>query len=134
MFGLKGRDTFNKPTSNFGDILKKTGKWWIKLFPYFLTLLIVICIVVMGYVWYTYLYNKDVTEEEKQQYIDKKNKEVTFKKEKFNELKNEIILRKERFEENRIEYEDIFYHTKKDIEEDVVDEMGIIEENIQTQK
>jgi hypothetical protein len=119
MFGLKGRDTFNKPTSDFGDIIKKTGKWWLKFFPYILGVFITIGICILGYVWYTYLYHKELSVQEKQEYIDKKNKEVTFKKEKFNEVKENILFRKEEYQKPRQEYVDIFYRTEViDIEDE----------------
>ncbi|MEA3323128.1 MAG: hypothetical protein U9Q12_02805, partial [Patescibacteria group bacterium] len=109
MFGLRGRDTFNKPTSDISDIMKKMRKWGAKAFPYVLGVLIIFIGSVIGYVWYTNMNTKNVSEEEKQQYIDKKSKETLFKKEKFDELKAIILLRQEHFDESRNEYSDIFY-------------------------
>ena len=109
MFGLKGRDTFNKPTSDVGASIKKAGRWWVKSFPVILWIIVIYVIVVIGYAWYSYLYKKDVTEQEKKAYINKKINEVTFKKEKFDILKNEISKRQERFDKQKDKYRDIFY-------------------------
>ncbi len=122
MFGLKGRDTFNKPTSDIGLIIKKAGQWWTKLFPVVFWVVIVYVVAVIGYTWYSYLYKKDVTEQEKKAYIDKKMNEVIFKKEKFDILKNEISKRQERFDKQKDEYRDIFYEHEllyKDRQEEI---------------
>ena len=109
MFGLKGRDTFNKPTSNIGMSVKKAGQWWLKLFPVVLWIIVFYIIVMIGYAWYSYLYQKDITDDEKGIYIDKKMSELTFKKEKFDTLKSIIIKRQEHFENQKVDYEDVFY-------------------------
>lgn len=123
MFGLKGRDTFNKPTSDIGMIVEKVKGWWIKLFPYMLLGIILYIIVIIGYTWYTYLDKKDVSEKEKKEYIDKKMKEITFKKEKFDTLKDTISKRQEHFNEQKNKYGDIFYEPEglqEESQEDVV--------------
>ncbi len=122
MFGLKGRDTFNKPTSSVGMTMKKIGQWWVKSFPIILWIIVVYVIVVIGYTWYSYLYKKDVTEQEKKAYINKKMNEVTFKKEKFDTLKNEISKRQERFDKQKDEYRDIFYEREL-LHDDVLKEL-----------
>ena len=71
MFGLHGRDTFNRPTSSLSQITSSVCKWWIKLFPYVLTILILVIGGVIVYVWHTYLYNIDVSDAQKQEHIDK---------------------------------------------------------------
>jgi len=121
MFGLKGRDTFNKPTSDINMIIKKAKKWWIKLFPYVLLTIIFCIIIVIGYTWHKYLYTKDVTETEKTEYVDKKMKEVTFEKEKFDTLREKIFKRQEQFNKQRGEYNNVFYKQKK-LENDKNDE------------
>lgn len=113
MFGLKGRDTFNKPRSSLGQIMENARKWWMKLFPFLIFALFVLIIVVIGNTWYSYVYVKGVSEQEKQEYINKKNKEVAFKKEKYDNLKQIIIKRGEHFNADRIEYANIFYVEKK---------------------
>lgn len=124
MFGLKGRDTFNKPTSDIGMIIKKAKKWWAKLFPFILLGIIFYIVVIIGYTWYIYLDKKDVSEEEKKEYIDKKMKEVTFKKEKFDAMRNVVSKRQERFNEQKDKYGDIFYEPgglQEELQEDVVE-------------
>jgi len=124
MFGLKGRDTFNKPTSDIGMIVKKAKGWWIKLFPYMLLGIILYIIVIIGYTWYTYLEKKDVSEQEKKEYIGKKMKEITFKKEKFDILKDTVSKRQERFNEQKNKYGDIFYEPgglQEESQEDIVE-------------
>lgn len=111
MFGLRGRDTFNKPTSDMSSIMKKMREWGAKAFPYAMVVLVIIIVSVIGYVWYVNMNTKDVTVEEQKQYIDKKNKETLFQKEKFDELKKMVLLRQERFDESRSQYNDIFYNT-----------------------
>lgn len=127
MFGLRGRDTFNKPTSDISSIMKKMREMGAKAFPYAMAILVIIIVSVIGYVWYVNMNTKDVTAEERKQYIDKKNKETLFKKEKFDELKKMVLLRQERFDESRSQYNDIFYNTgiqgddedKDDVENEV---------------
>ncbi|MEN8252625.1 MAG: hypothetical protein ABFQ53_03535 [Patescibacteria group bacterium] len=114
MFGLKGRDTFNEPDTKISDVTKKAGKWWMKSFPYILMTLAIFSVFIIVYVWHAYISVKDVSEEEKTQYIEQKNSEISFKKEKFDELKSAILLREKTFKEPRVEYEDIFYHIKKE--------------------
>ncbi len=109
MFGLKGRDTFNKPTSDVGVTVKKVGQWWIKSFPNILWIIGFCVIAIIVYTWYLYLYKKDVTEKEKQAYIAKQMSEVTFKKKKFDTLKDIIIKRQENFDKQRVKYKDVFY-------------------------
>lgn len=121
MFGLRGRDTFNKPTSDINAIMKKMREWGSKAFPYAMVVLVIVIASIIGYVWYTSMNAKIVSEEEKKQYIDKKNKETIFKKEKFDELKSVILLRQERFYESRGQYSDIFYDVEiqqEDVSED----------------
>ncbi len=121
MFGLRGRDTFNKPTSDINAIMKKMREWGSKAFPYAMVVLVIVIASIIGYVWYTSMNAKIVSEEEKKQYIDKKNKETIFKKEKFDELKSVILLRQERFYESRGQYSDIFYDAEiqqEDVSED----------------
>jgi len=113
MFGLKGRDTFNKPASDFSMIMKEARKWWIKLFPYVLWTIFFCIIIIMGYTWYVYLHAKDVSEKEKMEYVDKKIKEVIFKKEKFDTLKENVLRRQEQFNKQRAQYNNIFYKQKK---------------------
>jgi hypothetical protein len=117
MFGIRGRDTFNKPMSDTGDVMKKMREWGAKAFPYAMVVLVIIIGGVIGYVWYVSMNTKDVSGEEKKQYIDKKNKETIFKKEKFDELKSMILLRQERFDESRGQYSDIFYDAEIQQEE-----------------
>ncbi len=118
MFGLKGRDTFNKPRSSSGQIMEDARKWWMKLFPCLIFALFVLIIVVIGNIWYSYVYVKGVSEQEKQEYINKKNKEAAFKKEKYDNLKQVILKRGEHFNTDRVEYTNIFYVEKKVEQED----------------
>jgi len=115
MFGIKGRDTFNKPTSDVEEVLNKFHTIWLKYFKYLLLILLVINICIIGYIWYKYLYGKNITEKEKQEYIIKKKAEVTFKKKQFDELKQKALVRREKFEEEYSEQKDIFYR-ENDIE------------------
>jgi len=133
MFGIKGRDTFNKPTSDIGQLVSVFHKWWLRLFPYALGLVIVVAIGMIGYIWYTYLYAKDVTEVEKKEYVDKKNKEVIFKKEKFDALKGIVLLRQERFDAERESHKDFFYKKeyKEEQQNDDVELYIISQENLQ---
>jgi hypothetical protein len=109
MFGIKGRDTFNKPKSSFGEKIQELRTWWIKYFSYILLLLLVLMVGFAGYIWYTYLYDKDVSEQEKQEYIIQKSGTITLKKEKFETIQTELEHRKEVYEAPRQEYKDIFY-------------------------
>ncbi|HIP50333.1 MAG TPA: hypothetical protein EYG99_02685 [Candidatus Pacebacteria bacterium] len=120
MFGLKGRDTFNKPTSSIGMTVKKVGRWWVKSFPFILWIIVFYIVAIIGYTWYSYLYKKNVTEEEKHVYIDKRMSEVTFEKERFNLLKDMVSKRQERFDKQRDRYRDIFYEREL-LEGDVVE-------------
>lgn len=113
MFGIKGRDTFNNPLSDRAKFAASLKERWLKYFPYFLFLLIAIVVTFGGYVWYAYVYTKELSEEETTIYINQKKQEVIFREKKFNELKDQIIQRAERFDEQRKEYNDIFYHVKK---------------------
>jgi len=118
MFGLKGRDTFNKPTSNVGITIKKAGQLWIRFFPVVLWIIVGYIIVMIGYTWHSYLHKRDVTEQEKDVYISKQIKEATFKKGQFDALKNTISKRQEYFDGQKNEYRDIFYEhelSQKDV-------------------
>ena len=124
MFGLKGRDTFNKPRSTFEEKMQKFSVWWMKYFSYILLTLFFVALSVIGYIWYEYLYNKEVTEQEKQNYIIQKSNAITFKKEKFETIQQELNSRKEKFDAPRVEYRDIFYKTQ--IQEDEIMDEDII--------
>lgn len=112
MFGIKGRDTFNRPISTRAQIMLMIKKKWVRYFPFFLIFLIFSVIIFIAYVWYVYVYTKELTPEEETIYINEKKQEVIFRQKKFDELKDDILLRKERFDAQRQEYNDIFYQTK----------------------
>lgn len=134
MFGLRGRDTFNKPTSDINAIMKKMREWGNKAFPYIILVLIIVIASIIGYVWYTSMNAKIVSEEEKKQYIDKKNKETMFKKEKFDELKKIILLRQVHFNESRGQYNDIFYDAEIQQEEGVSEDKNESQSDNQEQE
>ncbi len=130
MFGIKGRDTFNKPVSDFGQIMRKMYAWWVKIFPYVLLVLFLCIIIILGRVWHKYLHTRGATEEEKQQYILKKKKETTFKKKQFEELQSAINLREENFNAERKEYHDIFYGKQQKQEKESEEEITTKEADI----
>lgn len=110
MFGIKGRDTFNKPLSDRAQIATELKKKWLKYFPYFLMFVIFSAVVFIGYAWYVYVYTKELTPDEKVIYINQKKQEVIFREKKFDEIKEVIIERQKRFQAPQNSYNDIFYH------------------------
>jgi hypothetical protein len=109
MFGLEGRDTFNKPRTKIEIFFSMVRKKWQKIFPWIIVMLFVIEICFAGYVWYYYVYTKELSAEEKAVYVNQKKNEVTFKKDKFDEVKDLLIKRREKFDREREVYADIFY-------------------------
>jgi cbb3-type cytochrome oxidase subunit 3 len=109
MFGIKGRDTFNKPLSNRAQIAQMVKEKWLKYFPYLLIFAIVSIIIFLGYVWYMYVYTKELSVDEKATYINEKKQEVVFRQKKFDEIRDMINMRNENLNAQRVEYRDPFY-------------------------
>ena len=110
MFGIKGRDTFNKPQSDLMMFFGYVRKKWMKIFPVILGLTLIGILVFVGYVWYQFVYTKELTGEEKINYINQKKSEITFNREKFDATKDRVIQRKENYVRERETFRDIFYH------------------------
>ncbi|PID52335.1 MAG: hypothetical protein CR972_02560 [Candidatus Moraniibacteriota bacterium] len=110
MFGIKGRDTFNKPFTNRAKVARMLKEKWIRYFPFILILLACIVIAYVVYVWYVYVHTKELTETERMTYINERRQEVVFRKKKFDQVKDGIIMREERFNAKYEEKNDIFYH------------------------
>lgn len=109
MFGIKGRDTFNKPESALEHIVSLVRERWTRYFPFLLGILFLFLMGIAVYMWYIYLHTKELTGEEKQQYVTQKKSEVVFRKEKFDKLKEKILQREGRYNAERTQYTDIFY-------------------------
>lgn len=117
MFGIKGRDTFNNPMSDRARFVAMIKKKWLRYFPYLLFLLIAIVVAYGGYVWYVYVYTKELSEEESAIYVNQKKQEVIFREKKFNEIKDKINVRAEDFNAQQQDYIDIFYQENKNTTE-----------------
>lgn len=109
MFGIKGRDTFNKPESTLEHIMSVIRQRWTRLFPILLGIVFLCFVATVVYMWYAYLYTKELTGEEKTQYVNQKKAEVVFRKEKFDQLKEKVLHRQEQFNTERQTYTNIFY-------------------------
>ncbi len=109
MFGIYGRDTFNKPKSNIAIFFTFIHDRWLKIFPFFLFFILVIVMIIVGNVWYKYVYTKELTGEEKTTYVNQKKSEVTFNQKQFDIIKERVQKRKERFSAEKQDYQDIFY-------------------------
>lgn len=109
MFGIRGRDTFNKPLSNRAHLAKIIKEKWLRYFPFLLVFLALSVTVFSGYVWYVYVHTKELSKEEESTYVNQKRQEVIFRKKKFDQVKQQILNRKELFHTERSEYDDIFY-------------------------
>ena len=121
MFGIKGRDTFNRPLSNRAQIVRVLKEKWLKYFPYILGFLMICSVSFSGYVWYVYVHTKELSASEETAYITEKKQEVTFRQNKFDDIKDEIIMREERYDAERADHNDIFYHTES-VEDDAENE------------
>jgi hypothetical protein len=64
----------------------------------------------LGYVWYVYVYTKELSEEEKTTYVNEKRQAVIFRQKKFDELKGLINARQDQYNAGRTEKRDFFYH------------------------
>lgn len=109
MFGIKGRDTFNNPESGLEHAVSIVRQRWTRYFPILLGIIFLFLMALIVRMWYTYLYTKELTGEEKMQYVNQKKSEVVFRKEKFDQIKESVIKRAERFSAERTQYKDIFY-------------------------
>jgi hypothetical protein len=134
MFGIKGRDTFNRPHSSFEEKIKKMWDWWVKYFSYVLLIFFLVAASITIYIWYQYLYDKDVPEQEKQDYIIQKSSTIKFKKDKFEAIETELKQRKEAYDAPRKEYEDIFYgNIETSVETEEEKPVEVEEESQETQ-
>lgn len=117
MFGIKGRDTFNKPFSDRAKIARILKEKWVKYFPYFVGFLILAAMTFAMYTWYVHVHTKELTQSERDAYINEKKQEVIFRQKKFDQIKDGIIARQEKFGAESINKNDIFYHVKVEEEE-----------------
>ena len=81
--------------------LKEKNKW----------ILFFIFLFFMGYcvyLWHSYVYNPKWSESRKQEYISTKEREVIFKKDKFDSVISEIKKRKENYQKSAENTPDIF--------------------------
>ena len=110
MFGIKGRDTLNKPQSDFARIGEYIRTRWLKIFPILLVLVLIFVLFFVGYVWHRFVYTKELTGDEKTNYVNQKKSEITFDKKRFDAVKERILERKELYERERESFNDVFYH------------------------
>lgn len=74
-------------------------------------ILVLIFSLVIGYsvyLWYIYAFNPSWSNEKKQEYINTKQKDVNFNKDKFDSIINEIKQRKSNYQKNISSIPDIF--------------------------
>jgi phosphotransferase system glucose/maltose/N-acetylglucosamine-specific IIC component len=109
MFGIKGRDTFNKPQSDFALFFGFVRRKWTKIFPIVLSLILVCILSFVWYVWYAFVHTKELTGAEKTDYVNQKKSEVTFDKKRFDAVKDRIVQRNDFYTRNRQDFRDIFY-------------------------
>ncbi len=118
MFGIKGRNTFNKPfTTDRTKFVRMAKEKWIRFFPFFLFFAMIVSVFFVMYVWYMHVYTKELTESESEKYINQKRHEVTFRKKKFDRAKDILNARKEHFDGAYVNKEDVFYHTERVVEQ-----------------
>ncbi len=110
MFGLEGRDTFNKPRTRIYIFFSTLQHKWQKIFPWVLVGLFIICMSIVGYVWYMFAYSRELTQQEKDVYVSQEQQKVMFEQERFDAVKATTQKRTEVFAQERQEFYDIFYN------------------------
>lgn len=93
---------------NGKELLNKSLSFIRQVSGWALVLIFFLLIGYSVYLWYIYAFNPNWSNEKKQEYINTKQKDIDFNKDKFDSVINEIRQRKSNYQKNVTGTPDIF--------------------------